>query len=61
MSFLTRKSHNGRKEGDHMDIPPDYQSFTDYSATSAHKLNHSFIPNCAWDNVYHPCLGLVPW
>ena len=44
-----------------MDVPPDYRSYGQYSATSAHKLNHSFSPNCGWDNVYHPCLGLVPW
>ena len=44
-----------------MDLPPDYRSYCQYSASLAHKLNHSFSPNCDWDNVYHPCLGLVPW
>ena len=61
LCLISRKSHNGKPAGDHMDLPPDYRSYCQYSATSAHKLNHSFSPNCAWDNAYHPCLGLVPW
>ena len=44
-----------------MDLPPRYHSYAAYSATSAHKLNHSFTPNCSWSNMWHPCLGLVPW
>ena len=26
----------------------------------AHKINHSFSPNCTWDNAEHPVYGLVP-
>ena len=47
-------------EADHMDLPPKYHSSDDYTATLAHKLNHSFVPNCRWSNMEHPCYGLVP-
>ena len=33
---------------DHMDLPPEYQSLDCYSATLAHKINHSFLPNCRY-------------
>ena len=45
---------------DHMDLPPKYHSSEQYTATLAHKLNHSFVPNCRWSNMEHPCYGLVP-
>ena len=44
-----------------MDLPPEYHSYSAYNSTSAHKLNHSFKPNCAWTNFQHPAYGLVPW
>ena len=56
-----RTSQHSKKVGEHMDLPPRYHSYAAYSATSAHKLNHSFTPNCSWSNIWHPCLGLVPW
>jgi hypothetical protein len=37
-----------------------YQSIDEYCASLAHKLNHSFTPNCEWDNAHHPVFGLVP-
>lgn len=37
-----------------------YQSYASYQATLAHKLNHSFTPNCTWANADHPCFGFVP-
>ena len=43
-----------------MDLPPEYHSYSAYNSTSAHKLNHSFKPNCAWTNFQHPAYGLVP-
>lgn len=43
-----------------MDLPPEYHSYSTYNSTSAHKLNHSFKPNCAWTNFQHPAYGLVP-
>jgi len=55
-----RKSLYGCKKGEHMDIPPKYQSSEHYCATLAHKLNHSFTPNCTWANADHPCFGFVP-
>ena len=33
-------------KADHMDLPPKYHSSENYTATLAHKLNHSFTPNC---------------
>lgn len=50
----------GKKSGDHMDLPPELHSSAAYTATLAHKLNHSFIPNSEWSNAEHPCFGLVP-
>ena len=44
-----------------MDVPPEYHAYSAYSSTSAHKLNHSFKPNCSWINSQHPAYGLVPW
>lgn len=48
------------RESDHMDILPKYQSSLDYSSTLAHKLNHSFSPNCEWADAQHPCYGRIP-
>ncbi|XP_023325497.1 histone-lysine N-methyltransferase SETD7 isoform X2 [Eurytemora carolleeae] len=48
------------KDAKHLDIPTKYQSCKTYTASLAHKLNHSFNPNCAWDNAEHPVHGLVP-
>jgi hypothetical protein len=45
---------------DHMDLPPKYRMAEHYTATSAHKANHSFDPNCGWSNLDHPCYGLLP-
>ena len=25
-----------------------------------HKINHSFQPNCKWDQIIHPTFGLIP-
>ena len=48
------------KEGEMIDIPEKYQSTRDYSATLAHKANHTFTPNCEFTNFCHPCYGLIP-
>jgi len=45
---------------DHMDLPPKYHTSESYTSTLAHKLNHSFVPNCRWSNMDHPCYGLLP-
>jgi len=57
--YVEWKRKRGQK-GDHMDIPPDYQQSTNYVASLAHKLNHSFTPNCEWINADHPVFGFVP-
>lgn len=48
------------KEGEMIDIPPCLQSSEDYTATLAHKTNHSFRANCQFTNFWHPCYGLLP-
>jgi histone-lysine N-methyltransferase SETD7 len=48
------------KEGEQIDVPEKYQSLEDYTATLAHKANHSFSPNCEYTNFCHPCYGLLP-
>ena len=37
-----------------------YQSSANYSSTLAHKINHSFKPNCDWVHSVHPCYGRIP-
>jgi len=55
-----RKTLYGKKSGDHMDMQPQYHSYDNYQASLAHKLNHSFTPNCTWATADHPCFGFVP-
>ena len=43
-----------------MDIPPHYVNVENYRATLAHKINHSFTPNCGWDTIEHPVFGKIP-
>ena len=43
-----------------MDIPPRYVNVENYRATLAHKINHSFTPNCGWDTIEHPVFGKIP-
>lgn len=40
-----------RENSDVLDISPEHQSTRNYSATLAHKVNHSFNPNCEWVHV----------
>lgn len=40
-----------RESSDVLDISPEHQSTRNYSATLAHKVNHSFNPNCEWVHV----------
>lgn len=55
-----KSSQYSKKVGEHMDLPPEYHAYSAYSSTSAHKLNHSFTPNCSWINAQHPAYGFVP-
>ena len=36
-----------------------FRDSQDYSASLAHKANHSFRPNCAFSRFYHPVFGLT--
>ena len=47
-------------DSDYMDIPPHYVNVENYRATLAHKINHSFNPNCGWDTIQHPVFGKIP-
>jgi len=49
-----------RKTSDILDIAPQYQSTENYTSTLAHKINHSFKPNCEWIHALHPCYGKIP-
>ena len=42
-----------------LDIPPHLRSLKEYCASLAHKLTHSFRPNCELDLFEHPRFGLV--
>ena len=42
-----------RKRGT-VDIPVELRSMDNYRASLAHKTNHSFIPNCEFDEFHHP-------
>ena len=42
-----------RKKGT-VDIPVELRSLANYTASLAHKTNHSFIPNCEFDEFHHP-------
>ena len=43
-----------------MDIPPKYRNTNAYCATVAHKINHSFNPNCKFSKFIHPIFGPIP-
>jgi len=43
-----------------VDIPEKYHAYSNYCASLAHKTNHSFVPNCEFDEFNHPRWGLVP-
>jgi len=49
-----------RKISDVLDIAPQHQSTANYTSTLAHKINHSFKPNCEWNHALHPCYGKIP-
>jgi len=43
-----------------VDIPEEYRSLESYSASLAHKTNHSFVPNSEFMVYNHPRFGVVP-
>jgi len=43
-----------------LDIPKEFLSSSCYSASLAHKTNHSFNPNCQFQVFDHPRWGIVP-
>ena len=43
-----------------MDMPKEFRSLDKYCATLAHKINHSFHPNCRFGKFYHPVFGPIP-
>lgn len=48
-----------RKDGT-IDIPKDFIPSSNYCASLAHKVNHSFMPNAEFVIFDHPRFGLVP-
>jgi len=43
-----------------MDIPKQFRSYANYSASLAHKTNHSFVPNSEFVVFDHPRFGVIP-
>ena len=43
-----------------MDMPAQYRATENYCATVAHKINHSFNPNCRFSKYIHPMFGPIP-
>jgi len=57
---MPRSDYRIRLNGDlDMDIPKGYHLTSQYSATLAHKANHSFVPNVEWTLFEHPRFGLI--
>jgi len=48
------------EEMEQMDIPSELRDSSVYCATSAHKINHSFQPNCRFSRFNHPRFGPLP-
>ncbi|XP_071743457.1 uncharacterized protein [Lepeophtheirus salmonis] len=42
-----------------LDIPPGNESLKKYCATIGHKCCHSFTPNSAFEEIYHPRFGHI--
>ena len=47
-------------EREYLDIPPECVPLENYRASLGHKINHSFQPNCKWDQMLHPTFGRIP-
>ena len=45
---------------EYLDIPEEVISLNNYRASLGHKINHSFQPNCKWDQMMHPTFGRIP-
>jgi hypothetical protein len=61
--FLHPPEGEEQQEGedlDRMDIPPEMRDMASYCATVAHKINHSFSPNCRFSRFEHPVFGPLP-
>ena len=44
----------------YVDVPLEATDFARYSASLAHKANHSFAPNCVYVTADHPRFGRIP-
>ena len=42
-----------------LDIPDEMISLENYRATLGHKVCHSFVPSCEFDNFQHPRFGPI--
>ncbi|CAB4067978.1 SETD7 [Lepeophtheirus salmonis] len=52
--------YNGiRKPSTDMDIPQECISLDKYTSSLAHKVCHSFTPNCDFDKYDHPRFGVI--
>jgi len=55
-----RPTNIQNNDREYLDIPPECVSLKNYRASLGHKINHSFQPNCIWDQIIHPTFGRIP-
>ena len=55
--MLVIKKQSDDEYFESLDIPRNMRSITSYCATLAHKVNHSFHPNCRFGDYCHPLYG----
>ena len=52
-------AEDDQDDQDILDIPSHLRDVSQYAATLAHKVNHSFRPNCRFSDFHHPLHGLI--
>ena len=57
--IFIRRNEDDEEEEDVLDIPRHLRDTSSYCATLAHKINHSFRPNCKFSDYHHPVYGHI--
>ena len=42
-----------------LDVPREWSTLNNYTASLGHKANHSFNPNCSYNHFHHPRFGEI--
>ena len=58
--FIENGENQLEEKRERMDIPESLRNINLYCATLAHKINHSFKPNCKFGRYHHPIFGTIP-